>query len=139
VWIGADAETGIGRAARLADAWYGNAGLTPAEAADKIAYYRGRMEAEGRTPVDIPIRRDVHVAGSADEAADVRAQLADKGHRGFDLTALCVGTPDEVAAQFAHLRELGYTEVVTRQILDDQAAAVASIRRLAEVRQILEG
>lgn len=137
LWIGADAENGIGRAARLADAWYGNAGLTPSEAEEKIAYYRTRMEAEGRTPVDIPIRRDVHVAGSVSEAEDVRARLAEHGHRGFDLKALVVGTPDEVAAEFADLGSLGYTEVVTRQIVDDQSAAVASIRRLAEVRSQL--
>jgi alkanesulfonate monooxygenase SsuD/methylene tetrahydromethanopterin reductase-like flavin-dependent oxidoreductase (luciferase family) len=139
VWIGADAETGIGRAARLADAWYGNAGLTAAEAKDKIAYYRQRMTTEGRTPEEIPIRRDVHVAGSAAEAEDVRARLEQTGHRGFDLSALVVGTPDEVAAEFAHLRDLGFTEVVTRQIVDDQSAAVASIRRLAAVREILAG
>jgi hypothetical protein len=109
------------------------------EAAAKLALYRARLEAEGRTAEVFPIRRDVHVAGSAGEAETVRSGLAAAGHRGFDLSALAVGTPDEVAADFAALRDLGFTEIVTRQLSDDQDAALASTRRLAEVRQILAG
>jgi alkanesulfonate monooxygenase SsuD/methylene tetrahydromethanopterin reductase-like flavin-dependent oxidoreductase (luciferase family) len=139
IWIGADVEIGIGRAARLGDAWYAGPSLTHADAAGKLEHYRARLAAEGRTATDYPIRRDVHVAASAAEADDVRAHLGASGHRGFDLDALAVGTPDEVAAHFAALRDLGFTEIVTRQLHDDQAAAVASTRRLAEVRAILAG
>jgi alkanesulfonate monooxygenase SsuD/methylene tetrahydromethanopterin reductase-like flavin-dependent oxidoreductase (luciferase family) len=137
VWIGADAEIGIGRAARLGDAWYAGPALTETDAAAKLAHHRSRLEAEGRRATAHPIRRDVHVAGSAQEAEEVRRRIDAAGHRGFDAAALVIGTPDEVAARFAALGALGFDEIVTRQLVDDQDAALASTRRLAEVRERL--
>lgn len=138
-WIGADAENGIGRAARLGDAWYAGPSLTIDDAAQKLGVYRDRLVAESRTPTGYPIRRDVHVAGSVAEADEVRARIEGGGHRGFDTSALAIGTPDQVAAHFAALGDLGFTEIVTRQLIDDQTSAGASTRRLAEVRTILAG
>jgi alkanesulfonate monooxygenase SsuD/methylene tetrahydromethanopterin reductase-like flavin-dependent oxidoreductase (luciferase family) len=134
VWIGADVEKAIGRAARLGHAWYAGPSLTLEEAESKLAHYRTRCEAEGTIPACYPIRRDVYVADSADDAERVRRPIEEHGYyRGFDHSVLVIGTPDEVARRFAELGALGYTEVVVRQAAGDQDDAVASIRRLAEV------
>jgi alkanesulfonate monooxygenase SsuD/methylene tetrahydromethanopterin reductase-like flavin-dependent oxidoreductase (luciferase family) len=139
VWIGADVDNGIGRAARLGDAWYAGPSLSPADAAAKLELYRARLAAEGRTAAVFPIRRDVHVAETAGEAEDLRSDIANRGHRGFDPSVLVVGTPDEVADQFAAFGALGFTEIVTRQVHDDPTAALASTRRLGRVREALTG
>jgi alkanesulfonate monooxygenase SsuD/methylene tetrahydromethanopterin reductase-like flavin-dependent oxidoreductase (luciferase family) len=131
VWIGADAENGIGRAARLGDTWYAGPSLTPDEAKAKLAYYLERCSIEGRRPAYLPIRRDVHVADSAADAERIRAASA--GYRGMQASALVIGTPDEVAAEFRSLAALGFTEVVIRQLAEDHEDALASYRGLAEV------
>ena len=43
--------------------------------------------------------------------------------------------PETVAAHFAALAEAGYTDVIVRQMMPDQALALASISRLGEVRE----
>jgi alkanesulfonate monooxygenase SsuD/methylene tetrahydromethanopterin reductase-like flavin-dependent oxidoreductase (luciferase family) len=139
VWIGADVDNGIGRAARLGDAWYAGPSLTLADATTKLDRYRSRLAAEGRTTATFPIRRDVYVAESEADAEVVRTRIAEQGHRGFDPSVLVIGTPEDVAARFAAFGDLGFTEIVTRQLHDDPAAALASTRRLGRVREILAG
>ncbi|MCP4318507.1 MAG: LLM class flavin-dependent oxidoreductase, partial [Hyphomicrobiales bacterium] len=72
VWIGAEADKAIGRAARLGDTWYAGPGLTPAAAGSKLAHYRQRCVVHEREPSCIPIRRDVHIADSESEAELMR-------------------------------------------------------------------
>jgi alkanesulfonate monooxygenase SsuD/methylene tetrahydromethanopterin reductase-like flavin-dependent oxidoreductase (luciferase family) len=139
VWIGADVDNGIGRAARLGDAWYAGPSIGLTDAAAKLELYRSRLVAEGRTTTTFPIRRDVHVAETASEGEDLRDEVARRGHRGFDPSVLVIGTPEEVAARFAAFGDLGFTEIVTRQIHDDPGEALASTRRLGRVREILAG
>jgi alkanesulfonate monooxygenase SsuD/methylene tetrahydromethanopterin reductase-like flavin-dependent oxidoreductase (luciferase family) len=139
VWIGADVDNGIGRAARLGDAWYAGPSLTLDDAATKLELYRSRLVAEGRSASAFPIRRDVYVAETPDDAEQVRRRVADQGHRGFDPSVLVIGTPEEVAARFSAFGDLGFTEIVTRQLHDDPEAALASTRRLARVREIVAG
>lgn len=137
VWIGADAEKAIGRAARLGDAWYAGPGLTLAEAREKLDHYRRRCDAERRTPTRYPVRRDVHVADSADEADRMRAWVTETGYRGFDPDVPVIGRPDEVEARFRELAEIGFTDVVVRQLAPDHELAMSSYRLLAEVRATL--
>jgi alkanesulfonate monooxygenase SsuD/methylene tetrahydromethanopterin reductase-like flavin-dependent oxidoreductase (luciferase family) len=134
VWIGADVDKAIGRAARLGDAWYAGPNLTVEEATAKLAHYHARCEAHGRTPTCFPIRRDVYVGSSADDAARLRSWTDSTSYRGMDPSALAIGTPDEVAAYFRRLGELGFTDVIIRQLAPDQTDAVASMQRLREVR-----
>jgi alkanesulfonate monooxygenase SsuD/methylene tetrahydromethanopterin reductase-like flavin-dependent oxidoreductase (luciferase family) len=137
VWIGADVDKAIGRAARLGDAWYAGPNLTVAEATTKLAHYKSRCEADARTPTCYPIRRDVYVGSSADDAARIRSWTDSTGYRGMDPSALVIGTPDDVTDYFRGLADLGFTDVVIRQLAPDQSDAVASMRRLGEVRQAL--
>lgn len=136
VWIGGDADKAIGRAARLGDAWY--AGFhTEAEAEAKLAHYRARLETHDRTPSCYPVRRDIYVADGAADAERLRRWALETNYRDMDPDALVIGTPDEVAVAFRRLGALGFTDVVVRQLAPDQTDAVASMRRLAAVKDEL--
>lgn len=137
VWIGGHADAAIDRAARLGDAWIAGPNATPDEAAALVATYRERCAHHGREPVATVIRRDVYVG---QDDADVRATVdpvVERGHRGFDPHALVTGTPAQVADAFAHLAELGYTDVLVRNLADDQRRSLACLERMAEVRQMV--
>ncbi|PYO47926.1 MAG: hypothetical protein DMD84_22285 [Candidatus Rokuibacteriota bacterium] len=137
VWIGATAAPAIDRAARLGDAWLASPGLTLDVAREKIAYYRERCKARGRTPNAIAIRRDVYVGESeADAKATLDAAVA-KGYRGFDPKALVAGTVTQVVERFRALAAMGFTDVIVRHLTTDHAKVLASFARLREVRRIL--
>lgn len=134
VWIGASADPAIDRAARLGDAWLASPGLTTAEAKRQVTYYRERCATYGRTPTAVAIRRDIYVAASAADAETVAGAIRTGGYRGFDPTALVVGTIDHVSERFAELAALGYTDVIIRHVIDDQPRVLGSYERLATVR-----
>lgn len=137
VWIGAAAPPAIDRAARLGDAWLAGPELTPTEAAAQLATYREACERHGRAPTCVPIRRDVYVGLSEADVEAVAGPVMASGYRGFDLDALVVGTVEQVAERFRQLAVLGYTDVIARQLAEDQGAAVASIGRLGEVKALV--
>lgn len=137
VWIGGHADAAIDRAARLGDAWIAGPNATPDEAAALVATYRERCAHHGRDPAATVIRRDVYVG---QDDADVRATVdpvVARGYRGFDPHALVTGTPAQVADAFAHLAELGYTDVLVRNLADDQRRSLACLERMSEVRQMV--
>lgn len=134
VWIGAHGPPAIDRAARLGDAWYAAPRHTVGELTTLMGTYRQACERHGAEPARVPVRRDVHVAADASEAERVRAEVAASGHRGFDPQAVIVGEVGEVAEAFAELAEIGFTEVVARQLAVDHAGAMASLQRLGDVR-----
>lgn len=135
VWIGGTAPPAIDRAARLGDAWLAGPELVPRTAADLIDLYRERCAAHGRVPTAVPIRRDLHVGEDDADAWRVARPILDAGYRGFDPTATVVGGPAEVAEQFRSLAASGYTDVIVRPLAEDQADAVACLRRLEAVRR----
>ncbi len=67
------------------------------------------------------------------------APYIEAGYRGMDAEALMYGSPAQVAEQMAVLAELGYTDVIVRNLSSDQAESLATIERLAEVKGILGG
>ncbi len=137
VWIGATAPPAIDRAARLGDAWLASPGLTIEVAREKIAYYRERCKAHGRTPSAIAIRRDVYVGESPDEAKTTLDAAVAKGYRGFDPKALIAGTVPQVAERFRALGAMGFTDVIVRHLTTDHAKVLGSFARLGEVRRAL--
>lgn len=137
VWIGAAAARAIDRAARLGDAWLAGPELTLEVAGEQLATYRGACERHGRTPACLPIRRDVYVGEGEADVEAVAGPVIAAGYRGFDREALVVGTAEQVADRLRRYAELGFTDVIARQLADDQAASVASIHRLGEVKALL--
>ena len=64
--------------------------------------------------------------------------MIDKGYRGFAEEAILAGTVETVAAEFAALAELGFTDIVVRNMASEQSDALATIERLAQVKQVLD-
>ncbi len=137
VWIGATAEPGIDRAARLGDGWMADAGVIPGEAREQAEQYRAACERHGRTPTAVAIRRDVHVGADSTEAARCAEPVIAGGYRGFRPDACTYGSTEEVAERFIAYAEMGYTDVIVRHLIDDQDAVLRSFERLAEVRELV--
>jgi alkanesulfonate monooxygenase SsuD/methylene tetrahydromethanopterin reductase-like flavin-dependent oxidoreductase (luciferase family) len=137
VWVGAAAAPAIERAARIGDCWYADPGLTLGAAAEALARYREYCHQYGRTPGRLPIRRDLHVAADDADAERVMGPLLTAGYRGIDTSALAVGTVSRVVDLLGAYADLGFTDVIARQIASDQTDALASYERLAEVRSQL--
>lgn len=137
VWVGAQAPPAIDRAARLAEGWLASPSLTPAEAAEGLNRYRQACAEHGREPSAVAIRRDVFVGATSQEARAAVAPYLAAGYRGFAEQALLYGSVAEVADAIAALAALGYTDVIVRNIVADQAQALATIERLAEVKAAL--
>jgi alkanesulfonate monooxygenase SsuD/methylene tetrahydromethanopterin reductase-like flavin-dependent oxidoreductase (luciferase family) len=133
VWVGGTGSKALARAARLGDTWYAGPELTDEVAAAKLAEYLGH----GVQPPCLPLRRDIYVGADEADVARVRDPLDAHGYRGFDLDAVVTGTVEQVAERFLAIGELGFDEVVVRQLAPDQDDAIASIERLAEVRRLV--
>jgi len=136
-WIGAGADVALDRAARLGDTWYAGPNLEPAEATERLAYFQAACERQGREPPCLPIRRDVFVAASAEDARRTGDELIAAGYRGMSGEAAVYGSPDQVADRFSRLGDIGFTDVIVRQMAVPQALAVESYHLLGEVRALL--
>ncbi len=134
VWIGGSGPKALERAARLGDTWYAGPELTDVDAATKLAAYLDH----GVDPPCRPLRRDVYVGADEADVARVAGPLEARGYRGFDLSAIVTGTAEQVAERFLALGEIGFDEIVVRQLAGDQTDALASLERLAEVRRLVD-
>ena len=139
VWIGAVAQPAVHRSAQLGEGWLAAPSLTVPEAGDAINGYRQACAEFGRDPTAVAIRRDIYVGATSAEARSVVQPYIDAGYRGMSEGALLFGSVAEVADQIAALGELGYTDVIVRNLSSDQAECLATIERLAEVRSQLHG
>ncbi len=137
VWIGASAPAAIDRAARLGDAWLADPGMDLDTCRARMSTYRAACAKHGRTPTTIAIRRDVYVGASASEASASMAPYIAKGYRGFAPEALIIGDVAQVADRIAELGAVGFTDVIVRNIASEQALALATIERLARVREAI--
>ena len=141
-WIGGGVAKAIDRAARLGDCWYGNADLTPDAAARDIAIYQDACARHGRSPLRIPIRKDVFIADERAEAEKVGDALVAGGYRGFEREAVAYGDPESVAEQLSVFKDLGFTDIIIRTMspvppgLGPDAAA-RSVELAADVRSRL--
>ncbi len=137
VWIGGSADVAIAHAARMGDGWLANANHTLAEAHDQAAFYVDQCNELGRVPTAVAIRRDVHVGADAADAARVAEPVISAGYRGFPPDACTYGDAEQVADRLRAYGEAGFTDIIVRQLADEQADALASIERLATVRELL--
>lgn len=137
VWVGASVPKAIRRAARLGDGWLAVPSLDFQRAGEQLDQYRQACAEFNLAPRAVAIRRDIFVGETSQQAGVVKAQALARGYRGFPEEALCCGSPAEVADHFGMLGDLGYTDVIVRNIIADQSDALATIERLAEVRAML--
>ena len=137
IWIGANADAALKRTARLGDCWY----INPHNRIDTIqrqmeVYKRALDEYDKPFPDEMPMRREVFVASTRDEAMRLCRPYLEKKYsayhdwgqdqqmpKGDDDLALgfdelsdgrfIVGSPDEVAEQILNLRStLGINHLV---------------------------
>ncbi|HEY5299966.1 MAG TPA: LLM class flavin-dependent oxidoreductase [Acetobacteraceae bacterium] len=127
IWIGANADIGIRRAARVADAWFINPHNTLATLDRQMELYRRELDRNGKPfPVELPMMRETFIARSRAEAIrlarpaletkykayrawgqDKVMPAADHLDVGFEELMndrFLLGTPDEVVEQILALR-----------------------------------
>lgn len=134
MWIGANADPAIRRAARLADAWVISPGWTPGMVEEKLRLYREVLAAQGRQDqvAEVILRRDIHLSASREQARSEASQLFERGYRGFDAeamdTSLIVDNPDGCIRYLEAMQRMGMTHILFRCAMRDQAAALQTIR-----------
>ena len=138
VWVGAGAPAALHRTARMAEGWLASPGLDRVSAAQQLNQYRQACAEFDRKPRAIAIRRDIFIGDNPTEAQSFKQRMIDKGYRGFAEEAILAGTVETVAAEFAALAELGFTDIVVRNMASEQSDALATIERLAQVKQVLD-
>jgi alkanesulfonate monooxygenase SsuD/methylene tetrahydromethanopterin reductase-like flavin-dependent oxidoreductase (luciferase family) len=158
IWIGANADIGIRRAARMADAWLIPPHGTFATLETQIDLYKRELEKQGKPfPAEMPIIREMFVADTRAEAmhragpplaAKYRAYHSwgqdkvmpaqDHFDRSFEELAadrFLIGAPDEVAEMIVTLRRrFGITYLCAGVHLAgmSHAEATEQMQRLAE-------
>jgi alkanesulfonate monooxygenase SsuD/methylene tetrahydromethanopterin reductase-like flavin-dependent oxidoreductase (luciferase family) len=158
IWLAANADAGVKRAARRADAWLMNPHTTLPTLERQLALFHETRAALGRPPARaIPLIRECYVAPDAAAAraearpflegkyAAYRAWEQDKAlpagetfAHDFDELArdrFLVGDPARVREEIAHYRErLGITDLIVRVQWPgmDPARVLRSIRLLGE-------
>lgn len=138
VWIGSSAPAAINRTARMAQGWLASPGLGLRQATDQLNQYQQACAEHGRTPTSVAVRRDIFIGETSQAASQVKQQHMDKGYRGFPEEALVAGSVAEVADILSEFGEAGFTDIIVRNMSDDQGLALATIERLAEVKRLLE-
>ncbi|MEJ0018643.1 MAG: LLM class flavin-dependent oxidoreductase [Acetobacteraceae bacterium] len=135
IWVGANADPAVERAARLGDCWYIGPAVEIPALERQMALYRRALDAAGKPfPAELPMRREVFVAKTRAEAIRLCApylsakykayhawgQDMPSDDRGLDQEfesligdRFLIGSPDEVAEQIVALhRRLGVNHLV---------------------------
>ena len=140
VWIGASADVAIDRAARIGDVWLAGPGLVAEPAKRQLDVYLTALSRHNKAvPRTIAIRRDVYVAESSAEAAKLKEKIETEGYRGFNPEALVIGDAESIAEQFSIYGDMGYTDIIVRNLHSEYDHAISSTERLATVVELLAG
>jgi alkanesulfonate monooxygenase SsuD/methylene tetrahydromethanopterin reductase-like flavin-dependent oxidoreductase (luciferase family) len=133
IWMAANGDAAVSRAARLADTWFVNPHATASEAERQLQLFRAER---GSEPAELPMLREACVAPTDEEALAVaRPHLArkyeayvdwgqsdvmppsDTLRQGWDALhagRFLLGSPETVLEQVRALGRLGVTELVVR-------------------------
>ena len=107
------------------------------KARSQLELYSEHCARHRREGVVKAIRRDVYVGETATEAESTGGAVVAAGYRGFSPRALVGGDVERVAVAFAELAEMGFTDIIARNLVPDPARAVASTERLGKVRELV--
>jgi alkanesulfonate monooxygenase SsuD/methylene tetrahydromethanopterin reductase-like flavin-dependent oxidoreductase (luciferase family) len=159
IWIGANADPAIRRAARLGDCWYVNPHNRLDTIVRQVDVYKRALDQCGKPfPQEFPARREVFVARSRDEAIRLcapflgakyqaydawgQSQVMPEGDNnlGVDFDALIkdrflLGSPDEVAEQMLTLHR---TTGINHLIMSVQWPGMAQNLVLEELQRLAE-
>lgn len=84
IWIGANADIAIRRAARLGDCWYINPHNTLATIERQMDIYKRALDEAGKPfPAEVPMRREVFVAKSRAEAIRLAQPYLEEKYRAY--------------------------------------------------------
>jgi alkanesulfonate monooxygenase SsuD/methylene tetrahydromethanopterin reductase-like flavin-dependent oxidoreductase (luciferase family) len=133
IWMAANSDAAVRRAARLADTWYVNPHTTLAEVERQLAIFRAER---GSEPAELPLMREACVAPTDEEALALASRYlapkyaayvewgqsdvlprSDTLRREWDDLRACrfiVGGPETAIEQIRALAGLGVTELVLR-------------------------
>ena len=138
MWIGANAEPAVRRAARIADAWVISPGWTPDYIEERLRLYHAALEEFGRSDEvsELVVRRDLHLARTREAAMREAEVLFERGYRGFGgremEESLIVGNAATCIDALERLQELGATHILFRCALDEPEQAMQTIHVLGE-------
>ncbi len=138
MWIGANADPAVRRAARSADAWVINPGWTPNYIEDRLRFYRSALSEFGRADEvsELVVRRDLHLAATKEEALRDAEVLFERGYRDFGeremQESLIVGEADACISELEQLQDMGATHILFRCALDEPEQAMQTISILGE-------
>ena len=132
------APPAINRTARMAQGWLASPSLNLTDATKQLNQYRQACAEHGRTPTAVALRRDVYVGATSQEAGQVRDELLQRGYRGFGEDAMLCGSVDQVVEELGQFAAVGYTDVIVRNMSQDQGQALATIERLGDVKRQLD-
>jgi alkanesulfonate monooxygenase SsuD/methylene tetrahydromethanopterin reductase-like flavin-dependent oxidoreductase (luciferase family) len=157
IWVGANADPAIERAARLGDCWYIGPAVEITAIERQMQLYRRALDAAGKPfPQELPMRREVFVARTRAEAVRLCAPYLGAKYKAYhewrqDMPdddrglgqefepligdRFLIGSPDEVAEQILGLhRRLGVNHLVmsTEWAGMPQSLAIETIDMLAK-------
>jgi probable F420-dependent oxidoreductase len=137
IWIGANADVAIKRAARLGDCWYINPHNKISTIKQQMEVYKRALDEAGKPfPDELPMRRELFVAKSREDALRLAGPYLKKKYDAYDkwgqgdqmpdsdsdLAAafdelagdrFIIGSPDDVTEQIVNLhREIGMNHLI---------------------------
>ena len=138
IWVGAVAPAAINRTARVADGWLGQPGIGLADVIKQANQYHQACAEHGTQPAAVAVRRDIFIGETSQEAQAVQEHYMNRGYRGFAEDAFMTGSVAEVAEQMQSFADAGITDIIIRNMSSDQNQALATIERLAEVKEQID-